>query len=85
MTLGGCTAYDVVNILAKKREPLTGPQGPPWTCRKIHMEYVVRSDGLSEKAVHDAIRLSEERYCSVAATLRGAAESTYDYTIVDEM
>ena len=90
--LGGCTAYDVVSILEKKRQPLTGlevkvtgeqAQGPPSPYRKIHIEYLVRGEGLSETAVRDAIALSEEKYCSVAATLRGVAEITYDYTIVD--
>jgi len=93
VSLGGCTSYDVVNILEKKREPLTGLEvrvtgeqepDPPWTYRKIHMEYVVRGQGLSEKAVRDAIALSEEKYCSVAATLRGSAEITYEVTIIDE-
>jgi putative redox protein len=93
VSLGGCTAYDVVNILGKKRQNLTGlevkvtgeqEQDPPWTYRKIHIEYVVRGADLSEKAVRDAIELSEERYCSVAATLRGAAEITYTFTIVQE-
>jgi putative redox protein len=92
VALGGCTAYDVVNILEKKRQPITGlevkvtgeqEKDPPWTYRKIHIDYVVRGNGLSEKAVLDAIELSEQRYCSVAATLRGAAEITYSYTILD--
>jgi putative redox protein len=93
VALGGCTAYDVVNILEKKRQRLTGlevkvtgeqEQDPPWTYRKIHVEYVVRGAGLSEKAVCDAIELSEKRYCSVAATLRGAAEIAHTYTLVEE-
>jgi putative redox protein len=45
---------------------------------------VVRGKGLRAKAVRDAIELSERRYCSVAATLRGVAEITYEYTIVEE-
>jgi putative redox protein len=93
VALGGCTAYDVVNILEKKRQKLTGlevkvtgeqEQDPPWTYRKVHIEYMVRGTDPSEKAVRDAIELSEERYCSVAATLRGAAEITYAYTIVEQ-
>ena len=93
VALGGCTAYDVVDILQKKRQRLTGLEvtvageqepDPPWTYRKIHIQYVVRGKGLRDKAVHDAIELSEQKYCSVAATLRGAAEVTYDYTIVEE-
>jgi len=49
------------------------------------VHYVVRGINLREKAVRDAIKISEQKYCSVAATLRGAAEVTYDYTIVEEI
>ena len=91
--LGSCSAYDVVGILEKKRLKLTGLEitvtgeqdaDPPWTFRKIHMEYVVRGAGLPEKAVADAIHLSEEKYCSVAATVRGVAEITSSYRIAEE-
>jgi len=93
VALAGCTSYDVVGILEKKRQKLTGLEvtvtgeqdaDPPWTYRRIHVHYVVRGKGLREKAVRDAIELSDEKYCSVSATLRGAAEITYDYTIVEE-
>jgi putative redox protein len=91
--LGGCTSYDVVGILEKKRQRLTGLEvtvtgeqepDPPWTYRKIHIHYELRGKELSEKAVQSAIKISEEKYCSVAATVREAAEVTYDYTIVEE-
>ncbi|MCX7682494.1 MAG: OsmC family protein [Anaerolineae bacterium] len=93
VALGGCTAYDVVHILEKKRQRLTGLEitvtgeqeaDPPWPYRKIHLHYEVRGRGLEEKAVRDAIELSEQKYCSVAATLRGSVEITYDYAIVEE-
>lgn len=93
VALGGCTSYDLVNILQKKREPLTGlevtvtaeqEEDPPWTYRKFHLHYAVRGRGIKEKAVRDAIQLSEEKYCSVAATLRGAAEITFDFTVTQE-
>lgn len=93
VALGGCTAYDVVSILEKKRQRLTGLEitvtgeqeaDPPWPYRKIHVHYLVRGRGLQEKAVREAIELSEQKYCSVAATLRGSAEITYDYAIVEE-
>lgn len=93
VALGGCTAYDVVDILQKKRQHLTGLEvvvtgeqdsEPPWTYRKIHVQYVVRGKGLRDKAVRDAIELSEQKYCSVAATLRGTVEMTHDYTIVED-
>ncbi len=91
--LGGCTGYDVVGILEKKRQHLTGLEitvtgeqeaDPPWPYRKIHVHYEVRGKGLREKAVRDAIEISEEKYCSVAATLRAAAEITFDYSIIEE-
>jgi putative redox protein len=93
IALGACSAVDVVNILNKKRQKLTGLQvhvsgeqdaDPPWTFRKIHVEYVVRGKGLSEKAVQQAIELSEDKYCSVAATVRGVAEITSSFQIVEE-
>ena len=88
LALGGCTAYDVVEILEKKRQRLTGLEiiitseqepDPPWTYRKIHLQYVLRGKGLREKAVRDAIELSEQKYCSVAATLRGTASRGIQY------
>ena len=93
VSLGGCTAYDVVNILEKKRQKLTGlevavsaeqDEDPPWTFRKIHLHYTLRGKELKEKAVQDAIELSEEKYCSVAATVRGVAEIDYEYTIIED-
>jgi putative redox protein len=93
IALGACSAVDVVNILNKKRQKLTGLQvhvsgeqdaDPPWTFRKIHVEYVVRGKGLSERAVQQAIELSEGKYCSVAATVRGVAEITSSFQVVEE-
>ena len=91
VSLAGCTAVDVVDILQKKRIPLTkleiqtsaeqDPE-PPWTFRKIHLKYILQGDGLTEKDAEQAIRLSEEKYCSVAATLSGKAEITWDYQIL---
>lgn len=88
--LGGCTAYDVVDILQKKRQKITdlevivtGHQDEdfPRAYRKIHIHYTITGKKLREKAVKDAIVLSEEKYCSVAATVRGSAEITFEYTI----
>jgi len=93
VSLGGCTAYDVVSILEKKRQKLTGlevavtseqDEESPWPFRKIHLHYTLRGKGLKEKAVQDAIELSEEKYCSVAATVRGVAEIDYEYTIIED-
>ncbi len=90
IALSACTAVDVVDILVKKRTPLssleiiaTGEQdpNPPWAYRKIHLKYIISGHDLTEKAVEQAIQLSEEKYCSVAATVRGVAEITTEYEI----
>ena len=90
--LAGCTAVDVVEILEKKRQDLRGleinirgeqDQDPPWTYRRIEIEYVLSGRGIKEKAVADAIRLSEEKYCSVSATVRGVAEIATSYRIIE--
>lgn len=90
--LASCTAVDVVEILQKKRLALTGleievngeqDQENPWPFRKIHLIYRLRGQNLDAGSVEQAIRLSEEKYCSVAATLRGVAEIDYSYEILD--
>jgi len=83
--LAGCASVDVVEILKKKRqlpdameirvEGIQDPD-PPWTFRKIHMRYLFRGTQLQRQAVEQAVRLSEEKYCSVAATIRATAEIT---------
>jgi putative redox protein len=92
VALGGCTGYDVVNILGKKRQKLTGLRiavsgeqhsEPPWSFHTIHIHYEVMGQGLEPAAVEQAIKLSEEKYCSVSATLAHAATITYDFNIVD--
>ncbi len=91
--LSACTAYDVLNIMVKKRKPLTmleiiadGEQDakPPWTYRRIHLKYRVSGKDLTEKAVSQAVKLSQEKFCSVAATVRGVAEITTEVEIVAE-
>jgi putative redox protein len=93
VALSACTAVDVVEILTKKRITLTtfeiaasGEQDstPPWTFRKIHLLYKLAGKGLTETAVQQAIQLSEEKYCSVASTLRGVAEITTSYELLPE-
>lgn len=91
LALAGCTAIDVVTIMRKKRQALTGleinvrgeqDEDPPWTFRRIHLEYVVRGKGLSEKGLAQAVQLAEEKYCSVKNSL--ACEVTSSYRIVEE-
>lgn len=93
VALAACSSVDVVDILAKKRLPLKSLQvhasaeqdaDPPWTFRKIHLKYILSAKGLTEKAARQAIELSEEKYCSVAATVRGVAQITFDFEILPE-
>lgn len=85
-----CTAYDVVNILEKKRQAVTGvevraeasrAENPPRVFTEIHLEYVVRGRDVSTKAVEDAIRLSERKYCSATSMLGETARITTGYRI----
>ena len=91
VALASCSSVDVVEILEKKRKKLrlleviaTGEQDPepPWTYRKIHVKYRLGGEGLTPKAVEQAISLSQDKYCSVAATVRGVAQITTEYEIV---
>ncbi len=91
IAVASCSAVDVVEILTKKRMPLThleisssGEQDAeaPWTFRKIHLNFRLAGKGLTEKAVEQAIHLSHEKYCSVAATIRATAEITTSFEIL---
>jgi len=82
---------DVVSILKKKRQPLTGLRVsavaeqasiPPRVFTKIKLTYAV-SGKLSRKAVEDAVALSKEKYCSVSLMLEKAAEIDYEIVFVD--
>lgn len=90
VAVGSCTAVDVVNILEKKRFQLNSLEinvsaeqdnDPPWTFRKIHIHYKIQGAELTDKALEQAIKLSEEKYCSVSATVRATAEITTSYEI----
>jgi putative redox protein len=82
--LCACTATDVVSILRKKREPFTSvqvraeaerAQQPPTVYEAIKLIYTVGGQ-VSKKAVEDAVRLSETKYCSVSAMLKKTARIT---------
>jgi len=85
IALCGCTASDVVSILQKKREPFTAVEvsaeaekapDPPRVFTAVKLLYRV-SGKVSRKSVEDAVRLSEEKYCSVSAMLSKSAKITY--------
>jgi putative redox protein len=90
LALGGCTGSDVAAVLQKKRAPvetlevrLTAEQAEehPQVFTKIHVEIVVTGDDIRAADVERAIELSETKYCSVGAMLRGSVAITYGYRI----
>ncbi|MCU0557661.1 MAG: OsmC family protein [Desulfobacterales bacterium] len=94
VALGACSAVDVVEILKKKRRPpsmleisVDGERDPdpPWPYRSIHVHYRLSGQGLKDKAVRDAVALSIEKYCSVAATVRATARITTSFEIVTDV
>ena len=91
VSLAGCTAYDVVNILRKKRKKLlhvavsaegTQSDKPPYPFVRIHLHYVVSGEDVSERDAAKAIQLSREKYCSISATLSAGVEITSDYEVI---
>ena len=89
---GGCTAYDVVVILKKSGQAVTGCEvkltaerapADPKVFTRIHMHFVVRGRSLKRNVVEHAIRLSHEKYCSASAMLGKTAEMTRDFEVVE--
>jgi putative redox protein len=88
--LAGCTAADVIDILRKKRQPVTGlevrvhgerQEEHPRVYRQIEIVFVVTGHGVDPEAVRRAIELSEGKYCSVSAMLRGTAQIVCRYEL----
>lgn len=91
LSLASCSAYDVVMILGRQRQQLTnlyvsvdGQQASeaPYQFTEIHQHYTVEGVDLDPSKVERAIELSEEKYCSVAATIRGVATLSHSFEIV---
>ena len=87
-----CTAFDVVWILRRARQPIAdcvveadGERAPaePKVFTRIHFKYAIAGRGLDRKQVERAVRLSKEKYCSATIMLAHSAEITYDVRIVD--
>jgi putative redox protein len=92
MSLIGCSAYDVVEILGKQRQELTQlkvsaesvqDETPPWKFKKIHITYQAIGRGLDPEKVKKAIQLSEEKYCAVYVTLRDVIDITHEVDVVE--
>jgi putative redox protein len=89
---GGCTAYDVVVILKKSGQDVTGcdvrleaerATTDPKVFTRIHYRFTVRGRNLKKNVVEHAVRLSHEKYCSATAILAKTAEITRDLEIVE--
>ena len=89
--LAGCTGMDVISILRKKRQPVTGLEvvvraehaaDHPKRFTAMQVEYRVQGAGVDPAAVRRAIELSEQAYCSVGSTLREPVSITSSFTVV---
>lgn len=92
VAVAGCTAFDVESILKKKRQDvteykveITGIRADehPRKFISFHVHHIVHGRSVSERALADAIELSDTKYCSVAATVRPTATITTSYEIVE--
>ena len=88
--MGACTAYDVVSILRKSRQPVQDcrvevraerADDHPKVFTKIHAHFIVMGEQLEEKAVERAVRLSAEKYCSASLMLGKTADISHDFEI----
>ena len=93
LALGSCTGVDVISILKKKRQRVTDYRievsgerrdDHPRSYTKMFVKHIVHGHGVSPEAVAQAIELSDTKYCSVAATLRGTAEIVTTYEIIED-
>lgn len=91
VSVAACTAMDVQSILQKKRQDVTDyrveiegtrAEEHPKKFLTFHIHHIVRGRNVSEKAVADAVELSDTKYCSVAATVRPTATITTSFEIL---
>ncbi len=89
---GGCTAWDVVQILEKGREPIEDcvveldaerADEDPMVFTRIHMRFIVTGRGLAPAKVERAIKLSADKYCSASAMLAKTADITHEFEVID--
>jgi putative redox protein len=92
LALGSCTGVDVVSILQKKRQSLSHyrievrgerREEHPRSYSRMEVHHIVTGRNISERSLAQAIELSEQKYCSVAATLRPTAEIVSSFEIIE--
>lgn len=94
VALAGCTAFDVITVLRQKyHQKVTGYQvrveadqaeRPPQVFTAVRIHHIVTGIEIDEQALQEAIRLSEEKYCSVGAMVQKTASLHTTYEIVEE-
>ena len=91
LSLIGCAGWDVMNILRKQRQDVRRfeveaeserDSDPPWVFRSIHVRYKLWGSRLEGDAIERAIRLTEDKYCSIYVTLKYAIKITSEYVIL---
>jgi len=91
LALAGCTAFDVIGILRKKRQQVTGYEvkveadqapNPPQVFTQVRIHHILSGVDISTEALERAIHLSEEKYCSVGAMVKLSAEIRSTFEIV---
>jgi putative redox protein len=91
--MGGCTSFDVVTILKRSRQQITGciaeieatrADEIPKVFTSIHIHFLIKGIGLQEKAVERAIELSANKYCSASIMLGKSVKITHDFVISEE-
>jgi putative redox protein len=89
--LAGCTAFDVINVLRKKRQSVTAYEvhveadqvsDPPQVFTKVRIRHIITGVNVHREAVANAIHLSEKKYCSVSAMLQKTAEFATSFEII---
>ena len=91
--LASCTGVDVVKILEKMRQNITGveievkgyqPEEYPKPFNRIEIKYIFRGKGLDKAKIEKAIELSENKYCMVSLSLKGVANIKSSYEVIEE-
>jgi putative redox protein len=93
-SLAACSSFHVLMILKKKRQKVTGysveataerrEDPPPRVFTRIHLKYLVKGENINPQAVESAIKISEEKYCSVGGMLKKAVDITSSFEIAEQ-
>ena len=91
--MGGCTSFDVVTILKRSRQQITGciaeieavrADAIPKVFTSIHIHFLIKGIDLQKKAVERAVELSANKYCSASIMLGKSVKITHDFVITEE-